>query len=140
MAKADTRIVRDERANLDSLAIVEKYGDFLNYTYPKVQHCERKDGVLRDQVLRDLLEPIPALYAAGKSGQISRLYLLDAMLATNRFWLRFLSHPERKVLSTGQAATSLARLDEVGRMLGTWMRKLKSSGAPDTARPMGEAG
>lgn len=159
MAMADPRIVRDERASFDSLAIVDKYEAFLDYAYPKIQNCPRKDGILRDQVLRDLLEPIPAFYAAGKSGQVSRLYLIDGQLATLRFWLRRLV--AHKVMSRQQGATSLARLDEVGRMLGTWINKLKGAqrsgadGRPgavaaarsakaergaDSSRPRGEAG
>jgi|EndMetStandDraft_5_1072996.scaffolds.fasta_scaffold346608_2 hypothetical protein len=116
-------IVRDERATTDEMAIVQKYEDFLNYAYPKIQNCARRHSVLRDQVLAAFLAPVEGFYAAGRSDQVSRLYLLDAQLAANRFWLRFVSHPSRKVISTEQAAVALRRLDEVGRMLGAWIGK-----------------
>jgi hypothetical protein len=120
-----TAITRDERQGYDEMAIVEKYEDFLNYAYPKIQNCPRRHGVLRDEVLAALLEPVPGFYAAGRSDQVSRLYSLDASLATLRFWLRFLSHPSRAVLTTHQAAAALAKLNEVGRMLGAWIGKRK---------------
>lgn len=123
--KPTAAIARDEHPNFEGMAIVEKYEDFLNYVYPKVQNCPRKHGVLRDAVLSSLLEPVPAFYAAGKSRQVSRLYLIDAQLATLRFWLRFLADDARKVLTTHQAGEALRRLNEVGRMLGAWMGKLK---------------
>ena len=118
-------ITRDERASYEEMAIVEKYESFLNYAYPKIQNCPRKDGVVRDQVLAAILEPISGFYAAGRSAQVSRLYALDAQVATIRFWLRFLSTNGRTVLSAHQAAESLKRLNEVGRMLGAWIGKLK---------------
>jgi hypothetical protein len=124
MIKANA-IVRDERSSYEGMAIVEKYEDFLNYVYPKVQNCPRKHGVIRDAVLSALLEPIAAFYAAGKSSQVSRLYQLDAQLATLRFWLRFLSNDARAVLTTHQAGEALRRLNEVGKMLGAWIGKLK---------------
>jgi hypothetical protein len=120
-----TAIVRDERASYEGMAIVRKYEVFLNYAYPKVQNCPRKHGILRDAVLADMLAPVPAFYAAGKSSQVSRLYAIDAQLATLRFWLRFLSDPARKVLTPHMASVALGHLDEVGRMLGAWMGKLK---------------
>lgn len=120
-----TAIVRDERATYEDMAIVEKYEAFLNYAYPKIQNCPRRHGVLRDQVLALILEPIPGFYAASRSSQPSRLYILDAQLAAIRFWLRFLSDDARAVLTTHQAARALAKLNEVGRMLGAWIAKSK---------------
>jgi hypothetical protein len=124
MSKTDA-ITRDERATYEEMAIVEKYEAFLNYAYPKIQNCPRKDGVVRDAVLAAVLDPVAGFYAAGRSGQVSRLYALDAQLATIRFWLRFLSTNGRTILNTHQAAESLKRLNEVGRMLGAWIGKLK---------------
>lgn len=133
-----TDIVRDERAGWDEMAIVEKYEDFLNYAYPKIQNCPRRHGIARDAALGALLQPIPGFFAAGRSDQVSRLYALDAELATVRFWLRFLSHPTRAVLTTHQAGTALGKLNEVGRMLGAWIgkRKAPAVGRPD-ANPSG---
>src|SRR5882724_8255991 len=110
--KPTTAITRDERPSYEGMAIVEKYETFLNYAYPKVQNCPRKHGVLRANVLGAMLEPIAALYAAGKSNQVSRLYLIDAQLATLRFWLRFLSANDRRVLTPHQASVALGHLNE----------------------------
>src|SRR5690349_12772742 len=111
--KNTTAITRDERAQYDEMAIVEKYEDFLSYAYPKIQNCPRKHGILRDAVLVAIFDPVPGFYAAGRSGQVSKLYALDAQLATIRFYLRFLAQPGRAVLTTHQAAEGLKRLNEV---------------------------
>lgn len=120
---APTAIARDEHPSYEAMAIVEKYESFLNYLYPKIQNCPRKHGVVRDAVLAAMFAPVPAFHAAGKSGQISRLYAVDADLAALRFWLRFIAHPDRRIITDHQRKAALAALNEVGRMLGSWIGK-----------------
>jgi len=127
MKREAIAIVTDEHLAQESMAIVEKYEVFLNYAYPKIQNCPRRHGVVRDVVLQALAAPVDGFYAAGKSGQISRLYAVDASLASIRFWLRFLAHPDRRVITPHQQSVALRHLAEVGRMLGAWIAKVRSA-------------
>jgi hypothetical protein len=68
------------------------------------------------------------LYAAAKTQQVSKLYAADGSLATLRFWLRFLVHADRKIITPRQHRTALAMLAEVGRMIGGWLGTLKGRG------------
>ena len=123
-------IVRDENTATDALAIVEKYEAFVNYLYPILQNAPRRHGVIRDTVLAALFVPIGGLYQAAKSKQVSRLHAVDAEFATLRFYLRFLSQGHVKILGPKQHVAALALLAEPGKMLGAWLRKLKSQHAP----------
>lgn len=121
-------IVRDEHSSNEALAIVEKYEAVVNYLYKILRNCPRQHGIARDEMLKGLFAPVPALYAAGKSQQVSRLYAIDADLASIRFWLRFMVHPDRKVITPHQQKVALTHLAEIGRMLGGWIKTLKSKG------------
>ena len=71
------------------MLIVEKYEKLINYLYPILQSIPRTHGVAKNLVLTDLLI-VPSMMIAGKTGQVSKLYLIDAQLATVRHWMRFL--------------------------------------------------
>ena len=131
-------IVRDEHAATDVLAIVEKYEAFVNYLYPILQTAPRKHAVLRDVVLNALFPPIGGLYHASRSKQVSRLYAIDADFATLRSHLRFLAQGHIRILSPHQHVTALAMLAQPGKILGSWLKKLKASDAQ--GRSMGQAG
>lgn len=101
------------------MAIIEKYERVVAYLYPIAQSVPRRHGLVRDRFL-DCLLGIPDLYyQAGKSRQISRLYLADAGLAHLRFWLRLLHH--LKLLTAHQQETALVLLAEVGGMTNAWI-------------------
>lgn len=127
-APAAGDIERDSNAPPRALAVVEKYETALNYLYRILQNCPRKHGVARDAMLADLLAVPELFYQAAKSRQVSRLYAADAALANLRFWLRFMVHPDRKVLTPKQHSVALAQLAEVGRMLGAWIKTVKGEG------------
>lgn len=128
VAAAAGDIERDSNAPVEALAIVEKYETALNYLYRILQNCPRKHGVARDAMLGALLAQPELFYLAAKSSQISRLYAADANLATRRFWLRFMSHPDRKVITPHQRRHAEGQLAEVGRMVGAWMKTLQRKG------------
>jgi len=107
--------------NTQSLAIIEKYEGFLNYIYPILIGTPRCHYVVRDMVLRDVLEQPRLFIEAAKSNQISKIYAADAGLATLRAHLRFLAHPGRKIITTRQHEVAAVHLAEVGKMLGAWM-------------------
>jgi len=65
------------------MLIVEKYEKLINYLYPILQSIPRTHGVAKNLVLTDLLI-VPSMMIAGKTGQVSKLYLIDAQLATAR--------------------------------------------------------
>lgn len=112
----------------EDLVIIEKYERVINYLYPIAQSIPRKHGVVRDLFLRALLSQVELFTAAGKSNQISRLYMADAGLANIRFWLRFLADPNRKLLTQKQHQHSELLVSEVGKILGAWIRKMKGKG------------
>jgi len=122
-------IAKDEHSATDALAIVEKYEGFVHYLYPILQNAPRKHGVLRDAVLTALFAPIGDLYHAAKSKQLSRLYALDAELATLRAFLRLLAQANIRVITPKQHEIALGHIAQAGRMLNAWIKKLRSSEA-----------
>ncbi len=110
------------------LAILEKYEQFVDYFYPVLQNAPRRHGVARDMALKAVFEQVEMIVAAGKSRQISRLYIADANLAALRFWLRFMAHPGRKIITPHQHRVALTKLAEVGKMLGAWIKTMKGGG------------
>ena len=121
-------IVRDENACFEGLAIVEKYEQVIEYLYPILQNIPRKHGVARDAVLTAMFGQVELLITAGKSRQASRLYAADAHLALLRFWLRFMVHPSRKLITPHQHRVAAVKVAEVGKMLGAWIKTVKSGG------------
>ena len=116
----------DDNSRYEQMAIVEKFERFINYLYPIVQRTPRQHGIARDAVLRALFDQVDLFIIAGKSGQASRLYSADAQLASLRFWLRFMVHPSRKIITPHQHEVAQKHLAEVGRMLGGWIRTVKT--------------
>lgn len=122
-------IVRDTNVSNHALAIVEKYETLvLNSLYKILQNCPRKHGVARDAMLAVLLAQPELFYIGAKSRQVSRLYAADANLATLRFWLRFMVHPDRKIITQHQKQVAERGLAEVGKMLGAWIKTVKGEG------------
>jgi hypothetical protein len=132
LSEIPNQIVRDENTTTDALAIVEKYEAFVSYLYPILQNAPHRHGVLRNTVLAALFVPIGGLYHAAKSKQVSRLYAVDAEFATLRSYLRFLAQGHIRILTPRQHVAALALLSESGKMLGSWLRKLRthSNSAP----------
>lgn len=112
----------------EQMSIVERYETFISYTYPIAQNIPRKHLVAKDMYLQALLGQVDLFVQAGKSNQVSRLYLADAGLANLRFWLRFLSGKDIKAMSQHQHQVAQVHLAEVGKMLGGWIKNMKSKG------------
>jgi hypothetical protein len=106
------------------MAIVEKYEAFLNYAYPKIQNCPRKHGVVRDAVLAAARSG-SGFYAAGQIRPGVAPLRARCAAGDDPVLVALPRHQRPKVLNTHQAAESLKRLNEVGRMLGAWIGKLK---------------
>ena len=119
----------------NKLVLIEKYDEFLNYIYPKLQQIPRNHGILKAKVITTVFEQPELFYKAVKSNQISKLYEADAGLATIRHQLRFLSTAETIVLKNGKRTKGKFLLDkkahqvasiklaEVGKIIGSMFKK-----------------
>ena len=113
--------------NIDQLKIVEKYEDFINYIYPICVNIPKGGHMtLRNKITECIFNQIELFIQAGKSNQISKLYLADAGLAMLRFYLRFLVHPNRKLISNNQHKVATLHLCDVENMMKDWMKAMKS--------------
>ena len=110
----------------DQMAIVEKYERVISYLYPIAQSIPRKHGVARQMFLECLLSQPDLIIQAGKSNQVSKIYVADAGLAHLRFWMRFL-HSIR-CMTTHQLQTAQIIIAEVGAMLGSWIKRRQKQG------------
>lgn len=120
-------VVKDIATSYDQMAIMEKYERFINYMYPIAQSMPRKHGVAREMFLKSLFGQAELFYEAGKSNQVSKIYVADAGIAHLRFWLRFLVMPSTRGISIHQHKVALVMLSEVGSILGSWIVKRKGS-------------
>lgn len=105
--------IKDENYSAQAMFIVEKYETFVRYIYPMLINLSGKHRVLRDKALEHILGQFLLFNDAGKTSQISRLYLADSGLSTIRDYLRMLSDPNVKLLSKRQyevATTLLANI------------------------------
>ena len=118
-------VIKDASVSYDQMAIMEKYERIIHYLYPIAQSMPRKHGIARDMFLTTLFNQSNLFYEAGKSNQISKLYIADAGLAHLRFWLRFLETPKVKCISQHQHDTVLNMIAEIVGMLGSWITKRK---------------
>ena len=59
----------------EQMNIVEKYETVIAYLYPIAQNIPRKHGVAKAMFIECLLEQVKLIVEAGKSGQISRLFV-----------------------------------------------------------------
>lgn len=112
----------------EQMNIVEKYETVIAYLYPIAQNIPRKHGVVKAMFIECLLEQVKLIVEAGKSGQISRLYIADAGLSQLRFWLRFLVSKPVRSITPHQVETAQVLIAEVGRLLGAWIVKQKRRG------------
>jgi len=110
-----------ERHDYDQLLIIEKYETFLNYIYPIANNIPRQHGIAKTQFIEALVNQPSLFIEAGKTGQISRLYIADAGIANIRYWLRFWSDGRRASLNHHQHLTASIQLAEVGKILGAWI-------------------
>lgn len=99
--------IKDAFTCYEQLAIVEKYETVIAYLYPIAQNIPRRHGVAKEMFIRTLLGQVQLFIEAGKSSQISRLYIADAGLAHLRFWLRFLLSLKGAVITPPQVSQRL---------------------------------
>jgi|SRR3990172_5999358 len=105
------------------LVIIEKYDGFVNYIYPIVQNVPRKHGAVKAMIIQSIFIQTELFYKALKTDQKSKLHEADANLATIRYWLRFMANDKRRFISQHQHQVASIKIDEVGKILGTWIKK-----------------
>lgn len=118
----------DELAGQRHLAIVERFEGFINYVYPIALNIRRTHHIVRDRFIAAIFEQVSVFNQAGKSNQVSKLYIADAGLADLRFLLRFLAEDKRRLISRHQHEVADIHLAEVGKMLGAWIRNKAAKG------------
>ena len=111
----------------EQMVIVQKYEPFVNYFYPVIQNLPRQHGVAKEMFLRDMLGQVKLFIVAGKSSSITRLYEADAGLSQLSYWLRFLQHKERNLITLKQHQVGSTMLAETGGILGSWISNKKDS-------------
>lgn len=112
----------------EQMNIVEKYEKVISYLYPIAQNIPNKHSVAKKMLIECLLEQVKLFTEAGKSGQISRLYIADAGISQLRFWLRFLVSKQVRGITPHQVESAQVLIAEVGRILGAWILKQKRRG------------
>lgn len=120
-----TIVVRDEGMGNDQLLIVSKYLEFFRWMYPKIRATDNKHSVLRNEFICILVKQIELFNDAAKTDQASKLYLCDSGLSSIRSLTR-LFHNLLKRLTNKQITFALEMLNEIGRILGSWIKKKKS--------------
>ena len=93
--------------SFDQMAIVERYERVVAYLYPIAQSIPRRHGVARDMFLACLLGQPDLFFQAGKSNQVSKIYVWpghkllrkDSVLRAKRKVANFLHHDDLDGLS-----------------------------------------
>ena len=114
-----------DTTNTKELLIIIKYNTFFMYLYPMIINMSGKHRVLRDMALEAMLKEYSDIQLAYKTNQASKYYIADAGLASIREFLRILSSKNVKLLSLKQYGIASEHLNEVGKMLGYKINKVK---------------
>lgn len=114
-------VFKDLTVNHKQMNIVEKYEKVINYLYPIIQNIPRKHGILKKQVLECLLKQVQLINDAGKSNQVSKMYLVDSGLSLLRFYLRFMTNKNVKALTLKQQGYSQELLSDCIICMDLWI-------------------
>lgn len=134
-----------KRQSESRLVMIEKYDKFLSYIYPRLQEIPRKHGILKEKIILLVFQQAELIYRLIKTKPMNKtkLYDLDAGLATVRHHLRFLAETRNVTTvfnkETGKAVrkegkflldskshrNSSILIAEVGKMVGTIMKDNK---------------
>lgn len=109
----------------DGLVLIEKYDTVFRYLYPQVQNFPRVHGKFRDAMLDTMLKIPSEIYLAVKLNQPSKLNTLDSSLAELRWFLRFSSSENVRLITKNQQMTAESLIAEVGGIVNAWKKKFK---------------
>lgn len=124
--------VQGEFFSSEMLVAMEVYERFVVYIYPKIKQAAREHNAFKDRFYDAALRQAELFYEAGKSDQISRLYLADAGIASLRFYLRL--SQKFKVMSHDQALGGFRILAEVGGITNSWIKTREKRAKEKAAR------
>ncbi|MCA1778756.1 MAG: diversity-generating retroelement protein Avd [Xanthomonadaceae bacterium] len=105
------------------LDLIEKYDRFTDYIYEMIEKAPRRSGWIKEALAKAVLRVPGEIYTAAKTGQISRLYVVDASLAEIRWLLRFAVKSKARVITHQQQKTAMVLIAEVGSMLASWIKR-----------------
>lgn len=117
--------IQDKTLPPASFRIGEKYGEFFLYLYPILIKKGGDNKVMKDETLKLMIGMHKLLNDAGKSRQLSKLYLADSAIATIRDHLKIMAFPKIGLLSQHQYGVASLKLAEVGNMIGKWIKNKK---------------
>ena len=102
--------------------------DFIRWLIPLTIKFPREQRfVLAARLQQTALDYIDYLYGSlNQRERVLSLHKADAALKKTRFYLR-LCH-DLQLLSTRQYQYASERVEEIGRLLGAWLKKLHSAG------------
>jgi hypothetical protein len=118
--------ITEDTKSYDQMNVMDKYERIIAYLYPIAQSIPRKHGTVREMFLKCLLSIPDSITIAGKSNQVSKVYVVDANLGHLRFWLRFLVLI--KCMTPHQHQVSQVMIAEVGKIVNSWIKNKRSQG------------
>lgn len=118
-------LVQVRTQDQETLALVNRVIHLENYIYPAIINIRNTHKVYRDQFLETLNSLTMKMREAASSNSLSRIYLVDNTLKELKTKLRFLSHKNRRLVSTKRARRALIMLSNLGCMVGSWIRRLR---------------
>jgi hypothetical protein len=119
------KICNDLITNHTQMNLIEKYEKVINYLYPIIQNIPRKHGIVKKQFIDCLMKQIQLFNEAGKSNQISKMYLADAGLSNVRFYLRFMTNKNVKALTTKQQSYTQKLISDCISLMDNWISHKK---------------
>jgi hypothetical protein len=120
-------VLRDENTNFNSLKIIEMYEDVVKYLYPICINMSKGHMVLRNKILDCMFNQIELFIQAGKTNQISKLYLADSNMSLTRFYLRLANNDSTKLISSKQFNVLSLKLSDIQVVLDKWIKSSKSA-------------
>ena len=105
--------------------LFSKSYDFIKWLIPRTVKFPREQRfVIASRLQQRSLDFMEQLYtAAASTNRTAALLEADALLKQIRFYLR-LSH-DLRLLSTRQYEYSCRQIEEIGRLLGGWLNKMR---------------
>ncbi len=121
----ENKVLKDNSTDFNSLEIIEKYEDVVNYLYPICLNMAKGHRILRDRICDCMFNQIELFIQSAKSNQMSKFYLADANLAMTRCYLRFANNDKIKLLSHKQFGILSLKLSEIQLLLDKWIKSSK---------------
>lgn len=124
-----TRTVKDVLIPVDapthSLLVIDKYIKVFNYLYPIALNISNKHKILKEELLKTLIEHVKFTEEAVKANSRSKVYAIDTNLAYIKDLLMIMASDKIRLISQHQQMTASKLMEEVGGIIGKWKNKVK---------------